>query len=180
LLARPKLGVATEFSVWINLPWLVVLACLVTVAHRIHLADLVPAAPPLLEAMVYTAALGLATNMVRIFLCTRLCHLTDHLLVAGRPRVLVQLGLSVGEGLEGSLHLLLGKSGHAVPCWRWWRWCRRWRGWLLHLLGLAEVRSRVVVAVMIIELDVVFAVVRRAPKVHEAVGLVVSIGLTIG
>jgi len=180
LLALPELAIATEFSVWINLPWLVVLACLVTVAHRIHLADLVPAAPPLLEAMVYTAALGLATNMVRIFLCTRLCHLTDHLLVSGRSLFLVQLSLSFGDGLEGAFHLLLGKSSHAEPCWRWWRRCRRWRRCLLHLLGLAEVRPRVVVAVMIIELDIVFAVMRSAPQVHEAVGLVVTIGLTVG
>jgi len=75
--------------------------------------------------------------------------------------------------------LLLSKTSHAVPSWRWGRWCRRWRGHLLDLLGLAEVRSRMVVAVMIIHLDVVLAVVRSAPQVHETVGLVVTIGLTV-
>jgi len=36
-----------------------------------------------------------------------------------------------------------------------------------------------VVAVVVIELDIVFAVLRRVPQVHEAVGRVVSRGLTI-
>jgi len=142
VLARPEFGISAEFSVWINLPWLVVLACFISVALGVHFADLVPITPPLLEAMACTAALVLATNTVGIFLCTRLCHLTDHLRIAGSSLVLVQLGLSFSEGLEGSFHLPTGgyPTGHAVPCRRRWRWCRRWRRRFLHHFWLAKVR----------------------------------------
>jgi len=81
LLARAKLGIAANLCVWINLPRLVVLACFISVAHGIQPVDGVPVAPPLLEAMVSTAALVLATNTVRILFRTRLCHLADHLVV---------------------------------------------------------------------------------------------------
>jgi len=141
VLTRSELASTTKLGVRINLPWLVVLACFISVAHGIHLANLTPITPPLLEAMVYTAALGLAANMVRIFLCTCLCHLTDHLCVVGTSRLGVQLGLSFGDGLEWSFHFLLGIASHTVPCWRWGRWSRCWRGNRLHLLWLAEVRS---------------------------------------
>jgi hypothetical protein len=60
--------------------------------------------------------------------------------------------------------------------WRWWWWLafpRLWHDWL------AIVGARPIIAIPIIELDIVLRTMRGPPKVQEAIGSVITIWLVV-